>query len=1236
MRSLILSILFIVSFQFGVAADYFVSTSGNDATGNGSQGSPWRTLKFAVTKVAANQGHVIKLSAGTFVESGAFNVPTGVSIEGSGMDVTIIKAASSFYYYPADPGFGTNKFLMNFTSTGETNGNQSIKKFTIDGDGKKLHGGILIQNRNAITIESVKVQYVNFSGIWMWGVKNSIVKDIKLKDCAWGSAGWCSGAFQLANAANVDVSGFDIDEGRGYGMKNLGQTTNSSFPNIKIHDGRVSVAPAGAWNNGSAPNITIEFWGAGFPGTEIYNCYLDNHVSLVTYPIAQRSTPLKIYNNVFDILGPRAKGAGYGIELSVYDVEVYNNWFNGGSTPMVNWGDRQFSNWNIHHNTINGISSGYPTAIINSYKGGLKDINIYNNTVEMTGTATVNLVEFNNGGIGENINIKNNLIINSNTSYTWYPNKLISLEKGSSVKNLQVTNNLLHKLPIGSVPGNYSNNLTVDPKVTKSGNRPNPYYVPLTGSPLINAGTNVGLAFKGANPTIGAHENGTTVTTVPVSGVTITPATVTLSPAATQQLTATVSPTNATNKSVTWISNNPGIATVNASGLVTAVASGTAIITATTVDGKKTNTSTITVSASSIPVSTAAISPSTIPLTTGATHQLSAAITPLNATNKSVTWQSSNTGVATITATGLVTAKGAGSCTITLTTVDGSKTSTALVAVNSTPIGGGIEIDNAKQGTAVNQFNYTGPGWTHGTNASSSYLYETVSYSSTKSDLTTVSFVGNKVEFYTSKAPHHGIAAVSVDNGPETYVDLYSATRQNFVAAYNSILTQGAHTIKIRVTGTKNSASTGTFVIVDYIKVYSSTSTTPVTGITIAPSTTSLAAGSSYTLVPTISPATATNKGVTWSSNNTAIATVGTDGKVTAVAAGTATITAKSADGGMTSTSVVTVYTPASGVTITPSTLVLNAGATSTLSSALIPVNTTNKAMNWSSSNNGIATVTANGLVTAVAAGTATITLTIDGGKTATMTVTVNPTTSMFTYELDDAHKGPSVNQFQYAGGGWTNGTNASKSYLYETVSYSNVATNFATLTFVGNKIELYTSKASHHGIAAVSIDNGPETQVDLYAATRQDFLSVFSSGILKEGSHTIKIRVIGTKNPSSTGTYVVIDHLKVYSATATTIPPPPTITTTDAVLSEATLTAETTGQVQTFPNPLKSGDILHVVLPVASGVVSIIDITGLTLYSSTVTSTELEIPTAAFPKGMYFVQHLTAQGKVQVKILVD
>jgi hypothetical protein len=89
---------------------------------------------------------------------------------------------------------------------------------------------------------------------------------------------------------------------------------------------------------------------------------------------------------------------------------------------------------------------------------------------------------------------------------------------------------------------------------------------------------------------------------VPVTGVTVTPTSATINVGATQQLTATVAPANATNRAVTWTSNNPAIARVDANGLVTAVAAGTATITARTADGGFTGTSSITVAVPPPPV----------------------------------------------------------------------------------------------------------------------------------------------------------------------------------------------------------------------------------------------------------------------------------------------------------------------------------------------------------------------------------------------------------------------------------------------------------------------------------------------------------------------------------------------------------------------------------------------------------------------------------------------------------
>src|SRR5437879_6667562 len=117
-----------------------------------------------MTKVSANQGHTIQVGSRTFVESGLVEVPLGVSIAGAGVDMTIFKAASSLYYHPADPGYATDKFLISLSGFTPTDGNQSLKNFTVDGDSKQLHGGIYVRYRNKVVIDQVKVTNTNFTG----------------------------------------------------------------------------------------------------------------------------------------------------------------------------------------------------------------------------------------------------------------------------------------------------------------------------------------------------------------------------------------------------------------------------------------------------------------------------------------------------------------------------------------------------------------------------------------------------------------------------------------------------------------------------------------------------------------------------------------------------------------------------------------------------------------------------------------------------------------------------------------------------------------------------------------------------------------------------------------------------------------------------------------------------------------------------------------------------------------
>jgi hypothetical protein len=181
----------------------------------------------------------------------------------------------------------------------------------------------------------------------------------------------------------------------------------------------------------------------------------------------------------------------------------------------------------------------------------------------------------------------------------------------------------------------------------------------------------------GSNRSATALVNVTSIPIIPVTGITLNQTTASLYPTNTLTLTAFVTPSNATNKSVTWSSNSSN-ATVNSSGVVTAVSAGSAIITATTVSGSLIATCAITIT---VPVTSVTVSPISNTINTGTTKQFSATVLPSNATNKAVTWSSSNTSIATVTSSGLVLGIAPGSTTIRVQTVDRGFTATSNVSV---------------------------------------------------------------------------------------------------------------------------------------------------------------------------------------------------------------------------------------------------------------------------------------------------------------------------------------------------------------------------------------------------------------------------------------------------------------------------------------------------------------------------------------------------------------------------
>lgn len=177
---------------------------------------------------------------------------------------------------------------------------------------------------------------------------------------------------------------------------------------------------------------------------------------------------------------------------------------------------------------------------------------------------------------------------------------------------------------------------------------------------------------------------------VAVTGVTLNKTSLTLEAGQDETLTATVAPSNADNKDVSWSSSNPSVASVDQTGKVSAISAGTATITVTTADGNKTATCNITVTAPAAPIPVTAISlDATATVGIGSTITLAVTYTPADANQgKAVSWTSADAGIAIVN-NGVVTGVSAGTVAITATsTTDPSITATCNVTVQAIAVTG--------------------------------------------------------------------------------------------------------------------------------------------------------------------------------------------------------------------------------------------------------------------------------------------------------------------------------------------------------------------------------------------------------------------------------------------------------------------------------------------------------------------------------------------------------------------
>lgn len=446
------------------------------------------------------------------------------------------------------------------------------------------------------------------------------------------------------------------------------------------------------------------------------------------------------------------------------------------------------------------------------------------------------------------------------------------------------------------------------------------------------------------------EDNGVTVQSISLNNKNIN-----LAVGHTYGLNYRITPSNATELGAVFYSSDPSVATVDSKGNVRGIREGNAIITVSTNNGAISDTAYVTIYKKGTTTTTqqgevvqtvnypssVSLSSSSLNMNQGSTSQLNTTITPSNAVS-TLSWSSSNTKVATVDGNGLIKAVGVGNANIVVKTIN-NKTAICKVMVGN-------------YSTKVSSINIT-----------TKYINM---------------IVGGKpyklfVEINPSNAANRTITWTS-SNPKVATVDSSGTVRA---------VSTGSVIIKAKsIDGGHESSAT--------IDVSGGSSGIEAKSISFAKSSYSVGLNSTLSLSSAVSynPSNTTYKSLTYISSNTAVATVDSNGLVTGVGLGNATITATTKRGNATAkTTVVVKEIKATSVALGQTEVTLKNGEIFTIKAEVKPENASNKTVTFISGNPNVATVDKNGTVTAVGAGTAMIDVKPNGGGSAsTFVVKVN------------------------------------------------------------------------------------------------------------------------------------------------------------------------------------------------------------------------------------------------------
>ena len=536
--------LFFIFIIFSLSAQaqnvyYIDSSTGSDASGDGSSGKPWKTLLKACNSVTTS-GSVIHVNPGTYLENTRITLSPGVSIEGEG-NTSVITNTSLTSRINYGPNGSNGDAIINLVSSSVINGNQEIRNLKFDGSRLTCSHALYIMNRHNVKIHHCTFVDFNYSAVAWWasGTADGIAPASRLT----GS--------EFYNNTVTNCAGYNSNDDSFYGALYCG-----GHKGMLIHDNTMIENGHSSGNQGWP--IKFWLWGGMMSGCKIYNNWLEK-TDYSVWDFAIESTGedgLEIYNNTIrggvdlnkqnfsgeypysvhihdNTIGPTGTvggmyNAGITLEHNNSHVLIERNLIQNCS-PGILFTPRNLAQTEvtIRYNIFKNIkTSTYYTEGITMIPGSngttISGFYVYNNVFYGTSGSTdygIRLVHSGGSPIASasNVQIANNIFVNFN-GYNGSP---VYLTNASAFSGLNIQNNIFYNSGsnaplLTGTPTNYtySGNITSNPLFVTAGSD----FHLQSGSPAIDAGKNIGLTTDfelnsvpvNSIPDIGAYEYGGT------------------------------------------------------------------------------------------------------------------------------------------------------------------------------------------------------------------------------------------------------------------------------------------------------------------------------------------------------------------------------------------------------------------------------------------------------------------------------------------------------------------------------------------------------------------------------------------------------------------------------------------------------------------------------------------------------------------------------------------------------